>query len=68
MSRLRATRQHGAPESVADTARALGLDAGQLAGYLTADGNLQANPQVQQWLQTLPPDELDAMLRFNDDR
>jgi len=36
------------------------------AGYLTADGNLQANQQVQQWLQTLPPDELDALLRSND--
>ena len=33
---------------------------------LTADGNLRANPQVQQWLQTLPPDEQDALLRFYD--
>ncbi len=66
MSRLRAGRQHGAPESVADTARALRLDAGQLATYVTDGGNLQTNPQVQQWLQTLPPDELDALLRFHD--
>ncbi|MBW8832958.1 MAG: hypothetical protein JF606_26940 [Burkholderiales bacterium] len=29
-------------------------DAGQLAAYITDDGNL-TNPQVQQWLPTLPP-------------
>jgi len=64
MSRLRETRQHRQPESVAHTARALGLDAEQLAAYVTDDGNLHTYPLVQQWLLTLPPDELDALLRF----
>jgi hypothetical protein len=65
MSRLRAARQYHAPESVADTARALGLDAGQLAAYVTADGNLHPNPQVKQWLWTLPSeDEFEALWHF----
>ncbi|MBW8827907.1 MAG: hypothetical protein JF606_00425 [Burkholderiales bacterium] len=66
MSRLRETRRRREPESVADTADASGLDAEQLAAYVTDDGNLRTNPQVQQWLQTLPRNELNALLRFQD--
>ncbi|MBW8827851.1 MAG: hypothetical protein JF606_00110, partial [Burkholderiales bacterium] len=66
MSLLREARRHGAPESVATTAGALGLDARQLAAYVTEDGNLHTNPQVQQWLPTLPPDERDALRRYQD--
>ncbi|MBW8832891.1 MAG: hypothetical protein JF606_26570 [Burkholderiales bacterium] len=64
MSRLRETRQHRKPESVAGTAGALGLNAKQLAAYVTDDGNLHTNPQMQQWLLTLPRDERDALLRY----
>ncbi|MBW8832836.1 MAG: hypothetical protein JF606_26270 [Burkholderiales bacterium] len=64
MSRLRETRQRREPESVADTAGALGLDAKQLAAYVTDDGNLHTNPQMQQWLLTLPRDERDALLGY----
>ncbi|MBW8833067.1 MAG: hypothetical protein JF606_27525 [Burkholderiales bacterium] len=66
MSRLREARRHRAPQSVATTADALGLDARQLAAYVTNDGNLHTNPLVQQWLLTLPRDELDALLRYQD--
>ncbi|MBW8832582.1 MAG: hypothetical protein JF606_24920, partial [Burkholderiales bacterium] len=66
MSSLRETRQHRQPESVATTAGAFGLDAGQLAAYVTDDGNLHTNPLVQQWLRTLPPDERDALRRYQD--
>ncbi|MBW8832838.1 MAG: hypothetical protein JF606_26280 [Burkholderiales bacterium] len=66
MSRLREARRHGAPQSLATTAGALGLDARQLAAYVTDDGNLHTNPLVQQWLLTLPGDELDALLRYQD--
>jgi hypothetical protein len=66
MSRLREACRHRKPESVATTAGALGLDAGQLAAYVTDDGNLRTNPLVQQWLRTLPPDERDALRRYQD--
>ncbi|MBW8833547.1 MAG: hypothetical protein JF606_30090 [Burkholderiales bacterium] len=66
MSRLRGACRHGAPQSVATTADALGLDARQLAAYVTDDGNLHTNPLLQQWLLTLPRDELDALLRYHD--
>ncbi|MBW8833114.1 MAG: hypothetical protein JF606_27780, partial [Burkholderiales bacterium] len=62
----REARRHGAPESVATTAGALGLDARQLAAYVTDDGNLHTNPLVQQWLRTLPRDECEALLRNQD--
>ena len=68
MSLLRAARQHRRPESVADTARAMGLDAGQLDGYLTDEGNLNTNGHVLQWLQTLPSDERAALLEFHRNR
>ncbi|MBW8833543.1 MAG: hypothetical protein JF606_30070, partial [Burkholderiales bacterium] len=66
MSRLREARRRGAPQSLANTAGALGLDTRQLAAYVTDDGNLHTNPLVQQWLLTLPRDELDALLRYQD--
>jgi hypothetical protein len=43
------------------------LDAGQLAAYITDDGNL-TNQQVQQGLPTLPPDEFDALLALSRQR
>ncbi|MBW8832318.1 MAG: hypothetical protein JF606_23500, partial [Burkholderiales bacterium] len=66
MSRLREARRHRQPESLANTAGALGLDARQLAAYVTDDGNLHTNPLVQQWLRTLPRDELNALRRYQD--
>ncbi|MBW8832402.1 MAG: hypothetical protein JF606_23980 [Burkholderiales bacterium] len=66
MSRLREARRHRKPESVAHTALAVGLDARQLAAYVTDDGNLHTNPQMQQWLMTLPRDEREALRRNQD--
>lgn len=66
MSRLRESRRHGMRESLTDTAQALGVSLEWLSVHVTEEGRLRPSPQLQQWLETLPPAELDAILRFND--